>query len=213
MNFSKIALLCGLSAAMSFAGITINVNTGNSHKKHREEPPPPPQNLNLRSCDENVCCDLHVDGQSSKYDLRCNGPIERASVNVSNSNGSFNEQLNEGRGKLRGSLDHTSRGDLRIKAKRKPHYKTRLCDDGVCCDLDQDPYSFNYTFTCNGPYERADLLVKGNGRKDHYSMSDRGRLNGELTSHDKVELRIKRPAPPPPEKKKKEGKVDIRIRL
>ena len=201
MNISKIALLCGLSAAMSFAGITINVNTGSGKKKHREEPPPPPPppaNLDLRSCDEGVCCDLHVDGNSSNYNLRCNGPTERVSVSVSNANGNFNEQLSEGHGRLRGSLDHTSRGDLRVKAKRKPHYKTRLCDDGVCCELDQDPYSFNYTFSCDRPYDRADLLVKNGGRKEHYSLSERGRLNNELTSQDRVELRIKRPAPPPP---------------
>lgn len=201
MNISKIALLCGLSAAMSFAGITINVNTGNSKKKHHEEPPPPPPppaNIDARACDQNVCCDLHVDGATVKYNLRCNGAIERASVSISYNGGSFSETLNEGHGALRHGLDYTSRGDLTIKAKRKPNFKTRLCDDGVCCDLDEDPYSFNYTFTCDKPYERANLLVRSNGRKENYSMSDRGRLNAELTSQDKVELRIKRPAPPPP---------------
>lgn len=194
MNISKIAILCGLSAAMSFAGITINVNTGNSKKKHHDEPPPPPPPVKLHHCDGRACCDVTVDRLSGDYDLSCSGSVDRVIVYIDGAAQDLNTRHN--RGNLsKSNMD--SRYDLRV-IQRKPNFRTRLCDDGVCCDLDEDPYSFNYTFTCDKPYERANLLVRSNGRKENYTLSDRGRLNGELTSQDKVELRIKRPAPPPP---------------
>ncbi len=201
MNISRIALFCGLSAVLSFAGITINIS-GNGGKKHKEEPPPPPpppRDIDQRLCDNDVCCDLHIDGRSSKYTLRCDRPTEKITLKLNSSRTSSNEVIKEGHGKLRTGLDYDSQASLSIKAKRKPNYNKRLCDNGNCCVIDQDPYNFNYTLSCEKPYERADLLVHSGGRKDHYSLSDRGQLSRELLKSDDVQIRLTNP--PPPSKK------------
>lgn len=215
MNFPKIIVLCGVCAAMSYAGISIHIDGGKKKKHHDAPPPPPPRwSIDERSCDGPTCCDLHIDGVSSEYDLRCNERIEEASVKIRSGNGSNSERLKEGHGRLRYTLDRDARAELRVRGVPRV-FKERMCDNGICCDFEQDSRSRDYKIRCDRPYDRVDLLVKAGGRKDHFALENRGRLPVELRPGDRCELRITPPPPPPPpapEKKKKKG-VDIHIRL
>lgn len=201
MNFSKIIVLCGICTAMSYAGISIHID---GKKKHKDG-----WGLDLRECDGSTCCDFHLN-EKSEYKLKCNEHPKEVSVHVRNGS----ERVDEGNGRLRYTVEKGERVDLRVRAVPRI-YKERMCDNGICCEFEQDLRSRDYKFHCDRPYDRAELKVKAGGHRDHFDLSSHGRLPIEIRPGDRCELRMTPPPPPPPppEKKKKKKGVDIHIRL
>lgn len=207
MNLTKVLVLCGVCSALSYAGISIHIDGGKKKKDKGWE-------VIERSCDGPTCCDLHIDGVSSEYDLRCNDRIEKATVKLYTNGDRASDHINEGHGRLHYTIDRGSRVELSIRGVPRI-FKERMCDSGICCEFEQELSSREYKLRCDRPYDRAELMVKAGGRKERYTLDSRGRLPIGLRPGDRCELRMTPPPPPPPpeKKKKKEKGLDIHIRL